>query len=173
MGYAAVGDPRKDSKELDGIEDEESVKLEDDYDKASAGSVPSGQPSLGATSPVLSREDPKPYPDNKTASHPPESELRDFKAEDIRPRREYKEVLTFSDDERSPTSVRTPHHDEQHHLAHSRSTGSPSRHTESRKVPYFRYFGPTAIVPGFKQMVVSVREHRRSMGAASSSKSSC
>ncbi|PGH28246.1 hypothetical protein AJ80_00137 [Polytolypa hystricis UAMH7299] len=29
-------------------------------------------------------------------------------------------------------------------------------------VPYFRYFGPTAIVPGFKQMVVRVRESRKS-----------
>ncbi|EGE05929.1 C6 transcription factor [Trichophyton equinum CBS 127.97] len=29
-------------------------------------------------------------------------------------------------------------------------------------VPYFRYFGPTAIVPGFKQMVVRVRETRKS-----------
>ncbi|TVY48479.1 putative transcriptional regulatory protein [Lachnellula occidentalis] len=38
---------------------------------------------------------------------------------------------------------------------------------ESQRVPYFRYFGPTAIVPGFKQMVVSVREHRRSTGANS------
>jgi hypothetical protein len=38
---------------------------------------------------------------------------------------------------------------------------------ESHRVPYFRYFGPTAIVPGFKQMVVSVREHRRSTGATS------
>ncbi|TVY20120.1 putative transcriptional regulatory protein [Lachnellula arida] len=38
---------------------------------------------------------------------------------------------------------------------------------ENQRVPYFRYFGPTAIVPGFKQMVVSVREHRRSTGASS------
>lgn len=45
---------------------------------------------------------------------------------------------------------------------------TPPLHTESHRVPYFRYFGPTAIVPGFKQMVVSVREHRRSTGAASS-----
>ncbi|CAI7611825.1 unnamed protein product [Penicillium manginii] len=28
-------------------------------------------------------------------------------------------------------------------------------------VPYFRYFGPTAIVPGFKQMVGRSRSHRR------------
>jgi hypothetical protein len=40
--------------------------------------------------------------------------------------------------------------------------------SNSHRVPYFRYFGPTAIVPGFKQMVVSVREHRRSTDAASS-----
>ena len=30
------------------------------------------------------------------------------------------------------------------------------------RVPFFRYFGPTAIVPGFKQMVVQVKDHRRS-----------
>ncbi|EQL28981.1 hypothetical protein BDFG_08337 [Blastomyces dermatitidis ATCC 26199] len=29
-------------------------------------------------------------------------------------------------------------------------------------VPYFRYFGPTAIVPGYKQMVVRVRESKQS-----------
>lgn len=38
---------------------------------------------------------------------------------------------------------------------------------ENRRVPFFRYFGPTAIVPGFKQVVVSVRELRRSTGAES------
>ncbi len=36
------------------------------------------------------------------------------------------------------------------------------------RVPYFRYFGPTAIVPGFKQMVVQVnKEQQRSQGAPS------
>jgi len=41
--------------------------------------------------------------------------------------------------------------------------------TESHRVPYFRYFGPTAIVPGFKQMVVNVsvhRDRRRSRGGS-------
>ncbi|KAK3683518.1 fungal-specific transcription factor domain-containing protein [Podospora appendiculata] len=33
-------------------------------------------------------------------------------------------------------------------------------HTESHRMPYFRYFGPTAIVPGYKQMVVNVSVHR-------------
>ncbi|KAF9249836.1 transcriptional regulator family: Fungal Specific TF [Penicillium roqueforti] len=35
-------------------------------------------------------------------------------------------------------------------------------------VPYFRYFGPTAIVPGFKQMVVQVRGSRKSNPSTSS-----
>ena len=38
----------------------------------------------------------------------------------------------------------------------------------SHRVPYFRYFGPTAIVPGFKQMVVSVKERRRSFSGSHS-----
>ncbi|KAI0163449.1 fungal-specific transcription factor domain-containing protein [Pestalotiopsis sp. NC0098] len=41
-------------------------------------------------------------------------------------------------------------------------------HTESYRVPYFRYFGPTAIVPGFKQMVVKVHDRRRSSMSATS-----
>ncbi|KAJ2903903.1 uncharacterized protein MKZ38_009189 [Zalerion maritima] len=36
-------------------------------------------------------------------------------------------------------------------------------HLESHRVPFFRYFGPTAIVPGFKQMVVSVKDRKRSL----------
>ncbi|KAI9814167.1 MAG: hypothetical protein M1827_003333 [Pycnora praestabilis] len=41
---------------------------------------------------------------------------------------------------------------------------------DRNRLPYFRYFGPTAIVPGFKQMVVQVKEHRRrSTGGQSSS----
>ncbi|KAK4228308.1 fungal-specific transcription factor domain-containing protein [Podospora fimiseda] len=50
------------------------------------------------------------------------------------------------------------------------------RQTESRRVPYFRYFGPTAIVPGFKQMVVDVqqskhRDRRKSRGGSFSTTS--
>lgn len=38
----------------------------------------------------------------------------------------------------------------------TRRLGHPSHEAcLSNRVPYFRYFGPTAIVPGFKQMVVS------------------
>ncbi|KAI0420334.1 fungal-specific transcription factor domain-containing protein [Xylaria grammica] len=57
-----------------------------------------------------------------------------------------------TDDGRSPNS-RSPvlHHNESGH-----------------RVPYFRYFGPTAILPGFKQMVVKVRGRRRSSMSATS-----
>ncbi|KAI0198869.1 fungal-specific transcription factor domain-containing protein [Astrocystis sublimbata] len=57
-----------------------------------------------------------------------------------------------TDDGRSP-SGRSPvvHHNDSGH-----------------RVPYFRYFGPTAIVPGFKQMVVKVRGRRRSSISATS-----
>ncbi|AEO71763.1 uncharacterized protein THITE_2124588 [Thermothielavioides terrestris NRRL 8126] len=42
--------------------------------------------------------------------------------------------------------------------SHNRSPVQLERH----RVPYFRYFGPTAIVPGFKQMVVNIyRDSRR------------
>ncbi|KAF4450136.1 hypothetical protein F53441_6693 [Fusarium austroafricanum] len=53
-----------------------------------------------------------------------------------------------------------------HHFSSLATQNTPSptavRRSESHRVPYFRYFGPTAIVPGFKQMVVSVRDRRRS-----------
>ncbi|KHN95508.1 uncharacterized protein MAM_06565 [Metarhizium album ARSEF 1941] len=45
------------------------------------------------------------------------------------------------------------------------------RRNYNHRVPYFRYFGPTAIVPGFKQMVVSVRDRRRSTGGSQSAAS--
>ncbi|KAI3323960.1 fungal-specific transcription factor domain-containing protein [Xylariaceae sp. AK1471] len=52
----------------------------------------------------------------------------------------------------------------------SPSSRSPILHhnDSGHRVPYFRYFGPTAIVPGFKQMVVKVRDRRRSSMSATS-----
>ncbi|KAK3344194.1 fungal-specific transcription factor domain-containing protein [Lasiosphaeria hispida] len=47
-------------------------------------------------------------------------------------------------------------------------------HTESHRMPYFRYFGPTAIVPGYKQVMVNVsvhRDRRRSRGSSFSATS--
>ncbi|KAL2197134.1 fungal-specific transcription factor domain-containing protein [Corynascus similis CBS 632.67] len=56
----------------------------------------------------------------------------------------------------------------------SRSTNNRSPvQLERHRVPYFRYFGPTAIVPGFKQMVVNVyRDSRRKSRGSSFSTTS-
>ncbi|QSZ35533.1 hypothetical protein DSL72_008403 [Monilinia vaccinii-corymbosi] len=69
---------------------------------------------------------------------------------------EFKDVPLFSEDGSSPRE-------------REQALLSETSVSESHRVPYFRYFGPTAIVPGFKQMVVSVRENRRSLGPPSSS----
>ncbi|KAI1258531.1 fungal-specific transcription factor domain-containing protein [Xylariaceae sp. FL1019] len=52
----------------------------------------------------------------------------------------------------------------------SPNSRSPVMHhnENGQRVPYFRYFGPTAIVPGFKQMVVKVNDKRRSSMSATS-----
>ncbi|EPE07749.1 pathway-specific nitrogen regulator [Ophiostoma piceae UAMH 11346] len=61
-----------------------------------------------------------------------------------------------------------------HQLPPQHPSQHPSQHhNESHRVPYFRYFGPTAIVPGYKQMVVDVssRDRRRSRGSSFSTSS--
>lgn len=63
----------------------------------------------------------------------------------------------------SPKSQPTPGRSFSNHQPVSISEDGPSpsekspvqQHPHSHKVPYFRYFGPTAIVPGLKQMVVN------------------
>ncbi|KAK1999204.1 hypothetical protein LX36DRAFT_490143 [Colletotrichum falcatum] len=65
---------------------------------------------------------------------------------------------------RRTSRPRTTSFSDDAHSAHSRSP--VLHHTERHRVPYFRYFGPTAIVPGYKQMVVSVRDRRRSTGGS-------
>lgn len=68
---------------------------------------------------------------------------------------------------RRPTNPRNPSFSTEG--GHSEAGHSPVQyHNESHRVPYFRYFGPTAIVPGFKQMVVKVRDRRRSSISATS-----
>ncbi|PHH69888.1 hypothetical protein CDD82_7462 [Ophiocordyceps australis] len=75
-----------------------------------------------------------------------------------------------------PSSV-PPHHSNFHHPQNQNNVGPGNddafgpltvRRNHNHRIPYFRYFGPTAIVPGFKQMVVSVRDRRRSTGGSQS-----
>ncbi|KAJ5780049.1 Transcription factor [Penicillium paradoxum] len=66
-------------------------------------------------------------------------------------------------------SSRTTKQLETQAVGDSPESGRTSISSASRThVPYFRYFGPTAIVPGFKQMVVQVRGSRRSNPSMSS-----
>ncbi|PVI01200.1 hypothetical protein DM02DRAFT_627850 [Periconia macrospinosa] len=47
--------------------------------------------------------------------------------------------------------------------------GGPLTLSTRNRMPYFRYFGPTAIMPGFKQMVVKVRGKRHGTGHTTTS----
>lgn len=91
----------------------------------------------------------------------PRKEIKDWATEPSKPqtpekpgkRHPFQRTVSLSDD------------------GHSPSTRSPvQHHHETHKVPYFRYFGPTAIVPGYKQMVVNVHHYhrRRSRGGSAS-----
>ncbi|KIX07999.1 uncharacterized protein Z518_02653 [Rhinocladiella mackenziei CBS 650.93] len=68
----------------------------------------------------------------------------------------------------SVPTARMGERDEMGEVISPASNHTASSLTSSRnRVPYFRYFGPTAIVPGFKQMVVQVKDNRRSLASAS------
>ncbi|PWY90084.1 hypothetical protein BO70DRAFT_377274 [Aspergillus heteromorphus CBS 117.55] len=67
------------------------------------------------------------------------------------------------------TSSRATKEPEQQTTGESPESSRTSLSSSARThVPYFRYFGPTAIVPGFKQMVVQVRGSRKSNPSLSS-----
>ena len=74
--------------------------------------------------------------------------------------------VSFHEDSKGSNSLQSP----SQHLQHQNQN---PHHNESHRVPYFRYFGPTAIVPGYKQMVVdiSVCDRRRSHGSSLSTSS--
>ncbi|KAL3482010.1 fungal-specific transcription factor domain-containing protein [Aspergillus californicus] len=74
-------------------------------------------------------------------------------------------------DEPSPldATLRATKESEQQAAGESPESNRTSISSNGRThVPYFRYFGPTAIVPGFKQMVVQVRGSRKSNASLSS-----
>ncbi|KAI9932147.1 hypothetical protein MW887_009656 [Aspergillus wentii] len=66
-------------------------------------------------------------------------------------------------------TTRVPKEYEQQNAGDTPESNRTSLGSSSRThAPYFRYFGPTAIVPGFKQMVVQVRGSRKSNPSMSS-----
>ncbi|KAJ4415957.1 hypothetical protein N0V85_002487 [Neurospora sp. IMI 360204] len=73
----------------------------------------------------------------------------------------------WGQDSRSPSSTRTARQ------SNSNGIRSPTQHRDKGRrdrIPYFRYFGPTAIVPGFKQNLPREPSYRdpRFMGSGSS-----
>ena len=107
---------------------------EEDKDSNSGSSSPTRQ--AGRTSPGTTRKNPR--------STPP--------------------LQKSHSDERTSSTGSQPLRDstKNEHDSPSSSYTAASVASASNRVPFFRYFGPTAIVPGFKQMVVQVKDHRRS-----------
>ncbi|KAF2963845.1 hypothetical protein GQX73_g9731 [Xylaria multiplex] len=181
LGYSDTVDKRKDAvgrvagSSLDGSQADHNDEADDYFDadldpEADSRQLKDGRngsrqsENIDGASVVSSRTSDTPQ-DYATPALPMKSESIDW--EDVHsqksqttPRREPlitratnpRQSSFSTDDGRSPNS-RSPvlHHNDSGH-----------------RVPYFRYFGPTAILPGFKQMVVKVRGRRRSSMSATS-----
>ncbi len=80
-----------------------------------------------------------------------------------------KPALAETSSAESASSVKSTNKDDVHDILSPASnyTANSSSSASKNRMPYFRYFGPTAIVPGFKQMVVAVKDHRRSLPSVS------
>ncbi|EFX06493.1 c6 zinc finger domain containing protein [Grosmannia clavigera kw1407] len=121
------------------------------------------EPSYLQRDPVLSLATPtsRPGTGSSAADRRPATQTHKWHQQNERRRRSnYRRSVSLNDDSSEPSN----HSPAQQH----------KHHTESHRVPYFRYFGPTAIVPGYKQMVVdvSIRDRRQSRGGSFSVSSS-
>jgi hypothetical protein len=170
LGYADGGDIKKETKESDTNRNVDDDNDEYDEDiKGAESQVGNSHQRLGNRSPELRRTESKGYFDNAPKA---QREMEDNKrGGNIGYHSNYRETAVFSDEEPSPMGRINRYLDKNLELIFINADRSTTSQAESHRVPYFRYFGPTAIVPGFKQMVVSVREHRRSTGAGSSAAS--
>ncbi|KAI0384696.1 fungal-specific transcription factor domain-containing protein [Hypomontagnella monticulosa] len=102
-----------------------------------------------------------------TPDHPKPPEIQ-LKSENIDWEERSSQPTPRPEPMRRPTNPRNPSFSTEGGHSESTSHSPVQYHNESHRVPYFRYFGPTAIVPGFKQMVVKVRDRRRSSISATS-----
>jgi hypothetical protein len=141
----------------------------DEYDediKSVGDHIGNGHQGIGNGSTELRRAESQGYLGNAPKA---QREMEDTKGDgNISFPGSYRDTAVFSDEEPSPMGRTFRYPDTNPQLIVNHADRSTPHQAESHRVPYFRYFGPTAIVPGFKQMVVSVREHRRSTGAGSS-----
>ncbi|KAI1826818.1 fungal-specific transcription factor domain-containing protein [Xylaria intraflava] len=108
-------------------------------------------PTLPLKCESMDWEEPQSKPNSNAQSQRPGTATPRRETLAVRPS-EQRQSSFSTEGERSPSS-KSP-------VLHHNDTG--------HRVPYFRYFGPTAIVPGFKQMVVRVRDRRRSSITATS-----
>lgn len=170
LGYTEGGDGKKETKGSETNRDADDDNDENDEDNKSADSqAGNGYKSSAYGSPDLRRTDTPSYFDNASRD---QREMENTKREGSAGFPvHYTDTAVFSDRAPSPLGEAFRYSD----ATSERIAQPPDRSmhlpVQSHRVPYFRYFGPTAIVPGFKQMVVSVREHRRSMGTGSSATS--
>ena len=169
LGYADVGEGKKESRASDLSRNADEDIDDEDEDKSTEGTglLDNGHQVFLNGSPDLRRTDSQSY-FTHTAAPKGRRETADMEKRSMPSfGNDYRESAVFSDDGPSPMGMEARQSEQFHTLTARSSDRSPPLHAESHRVPYFRYFGPTAIVPGFKQMVVSVREHRRSTGAGS------
>ncbi|KAH7342513.1 fungal-specific transcription factor domain-containing protein [Rhexocercosporidium sp. MPI-PUGE-AT-0058] len=161
MGYAEgpEGNMKRKGSDNGSRRDHDDEEEEEEESRSVDGAAARGEngqmqrPSQGSYSganPDLKRMDSKQQSYSTYNPSPPKRQDTRDRGKGTGSFLDYRESAVFSDEAHSPTAERSPA------LPH-----------ENHRVPYFRYFGPTAIVPGFKQMVVSVREHRRSTGGSS------
>ncbi|KAG5937779.1 hypothetical protein E4U53_008138 [Claviceps sorghi] len=152
----AVGDEDIPPDDVGPDEDDSKAKLKKPDKRADAASNPTTSIGQSSSNGIKKQKElTSPFPKSSSSQHCAPS---------------IEQALPDSEAARLPPS---PMHHPSHHSAGTDDVpGSPTlRRNYSHRVPYFRYFGPTAIVPGFKQMVVSVRDRRRSTGGSQSAAS--
>ncbi|TVY85053.1 Nitrogen assimilation transcription factor nit-4 [Lachnellula suecica] len=150
LGYAdgaETNTPNRKDRRGSGRNWDNDVEDEEEYKNVGGGAYSNN----GQRSPQLQRIDPRLRANIEGNGNTPSNgrDIGHVKRESSGNFTSYRDSAVYDDDGPSPL--------EQPSLSQ----------VENHRVPYFRYFGPTAIVPGFKQMVVSVRENRRSTGANS------
>ncbi|KAF2799673.1 hypothetical protein K505DRAFT_320990 [Melanomma pulvis-pyrius CBS 109.77] len=119
-------------------------------------------PDTDNNSPTEATKDGKKAPrreSNASSSAPVRKPKQEPASQPSRPPLLHVESVAFQNSD-SSASNHIPKYEDDRRPALSLSTRN--------RMPYFRYFGPTAIMPGFKQMVVKVRGKQHSTGHTTS-----
>ncbi|KAI1328513.1 fungal-specific transcription factor domain-containing protein [Xylariaceae sp. FL0255] len=157
LGYSDVAEKRKDIDLLDTDHDPDSKQSQHHFDNSRD------------TSAIPSRID-TPHDHAAATPHhfPSKTDAVDW--EDAHSQKSQTTPRRDTNTSRPTTNRQTSFSTEDGRSSHSRSPMLHHNDTGLR-VPYFRYFGPTAIVPGFKQMVVKVQNSQRRSSTSTTSPS--